>query len=396
MYIADQVRLEPLLAEQVPENQPAPVEEEAAAVARELEQERAQQIDPAIQQEQGQRQTQNEATPQSSIDPVFQQQPNATENLTVHNLRATVMSAPEEYVRWVLQDLVARSSDATQAVQMYLVPNAHAANPQPAQASHAAPAVAQMTAPAQIVQESPHRQIQPHGQGGSTSVIGQKRRLAVCRRCERQYDRSENTMDTRECLYHKGSPQKINPATEGTLEDNPQAYIWSCCGGNGMVRGCCRAMHTTKKKRKYSKKRDADTAGLDDEDGAGQSQDNEDETTMLEPPQMEAQMGTGGGASSGTQSMANPNIDSSLQDLRPDQMTGADFSQLAAQLAESSAQQAQSAVQVQTQFEQAGDDGSVTQLKTEAAAAANAELGTQMQIVQTQTQDGMGGEAGGE
>ena len=63
-----------------------------------------------------------------------------------------------------------------------------------------------------------------------------------------------------------GSPQKISPSTQGTIEHVPEAYIWSCCGGNGLVQGCCRAMHTTKKKRKYGKKRDATTAGLDGED----------------------------------------------------------------------------------------------------------------------------------
>lgn len=81
-----------------------------------------------------------------------------------------------------------------------------------------------------------------------------------------QYDRVENTMDNRQCLYHKGSPVKTGPGSKGTVETDPQAYTWSCCGGNGIVRGCCRAMHTTKKKRVYGKKRNADEARLDGDD----------------------------------------------------------------------------------------------------------------------------------
>ena len=73
-------------------------------------------------------------------------------------------------------------------------------------------------------------------------------------------------MDSRNCLYHKGSPQKIFPDENASILHTPESFIWSCCGGNGLVRGCCRAMHTTKKKRKYGKKRDATTAGLDNED----------------------------------------------------------------------------------------------------------------------------------
>ena len=73
-------------------------------------------------------------------------------------------------------------------------------------------------------------------------------------------------MDNRHCLYHKGSPVKTQPRSNGTIEEDPEAFTWSCCGGNGMVRGCCRAMHTTKKKRKYGKKRSADDAGLDEKE----------------------------------------------------------------------------------------------------------------------------------
>jgi len=73
-------------------------------------------------------------------------------------------------------------------------------------------------------------------------------------------------------MTYAGSPQKISPSTQGAIEHVPEAYIWSCCGGNGLVQGCCRAMHTTKKKRRYGKKRDATTAGLDGEDsGADES-----------------------------------------------------------------------------------------------------------------------------
>lgn len=98
--------------------------------------------------------------------------------------------------------------------------------------------------------------------------------MAVCRRCSVQYDRAENTMDNRHCLYHKGSPVKTNPGSKGTIEEDPQAYTWSCCGGNGIVRGCCRAMHTTKKKRKYAKKRNADEAGFDGNDDDGEESEN--------------------------------------------------------------------------------------------------------------------------
>ncbi len=53
-------------------------------------------------------------------------------------------------------------------------------------------------------------------------------------------------------------------------------------------------MHTTKKKRKYGKKRDATEAGLDGEESGV-----EGETTMMENPHMQ-----------------DPNIDARLQDLQ--------------------------------------------------------------------------------
>lgn len=117
--------------------------------------------------------------------------------------------------------------------------------------------------------------------------VGPKRRIAICRRCGQQYDRNFNNMETRECLYHKGSPQKIsNEEGIGSIDQSPEAYIWSCCGGNGMVRGCCRAMHTTKKKRKYSRKRSATDAGLDDEDAAS----GPDDTDLLGETELEVQV----------------------------------------------------------------------------------------------------------
>lgn len=85
--------------------------------------------------------------------------------------------------------------------------------------------------------------------------------------------------------HNTGSPQKIDATSDAdsastTLETIPEAFIWSCCGGNGSNRGCCHAMHTTKKKRKYtSKKRDATAAGLDDE---GNPNGNDDGGLQLE------------------------------------------------------------------------------------------------------------------
>lgn len=162
-------------------------------------------------------------------------------------------------------------------------------------------------------------------------------------------------METRECLYHKGqilpspnlirantppgSPQKISPEERGTIEQIPEAYIWSCCGGNGMVQGCCRAMHTTKKKRKYGKKRDASAAGLDGEDsGADDSvldslalHDADLDATSLHAASLHGALDAGLDVAAALHANGlhhdvldhdaiNPNIDASLQDLQPAQM----------------------------------------------------------------------------
>lgn len=84
-------------------------------------------------------------------------------------------------------------------------------------------------------------------------------------------------------------------------------------------------MHTTKKKRKYSKKRDASNAGLDDEDTGAEDKN----TTMLDMSDMDdatpsrlAQMSAQMHAHFATASQAldDPNIDSALQDLPTDHL----------------------------------------------------------------------------
>lgn len=98
------------------------------------------------------------------------------------------------------------------------------------------------------------------------------------------------------------------------------------------MRGCNRAMHTTKKKRKYSKKRDAAEAGLDNNDVDDDDPDNDnDETTLMETSHLEP-----GGAlvSQPPPQMAgavDANIDTSLQDLQS-QTVGTQLAQMAAQM----------------------------------------------------------------
>lgn len=112
-------------------------------------------------------------------------------------------------------------------------------------------------------------------------------------------------MNTRECLYHKGSVQKTDLKSSGTIEQVPEAWTWSCCAGNGGARGCCRAMHTTKKKRKYtSKKRSASAAGLDENGDNGGITGGENGNGDLEGFDM-----NGGAGSPGADEDDDPNGD---------------------------------------------------------------------------------------
>ena len=320
------MKLEPLLNEPLPDNQMAPIEEDAAAEQLQQEQERddehAQQVEQAQQAEQIQReqqQQQQQQPPPSVFDPALQQQaPHQSANDV---LREAISSAPEGHVRFVLHELTGRLPQAWQVAHQYLC-----SPPLP----QAGPPVAQMSAPPQIASSPlPPHQLRSNGLESGEIINTKGRRIAICRRCNQHFDRAENIMESRNCLYHKGSPQKTDPNSEGSIETDPTAFIWSCCGGNGDVRGCCRAMHTTKKKRKYSsKKRNASEAGFDNESG-----DDIDESTIMESAQMtpvgqhyEQMTEQQAQALQGHQNIGNnvvndANIDSSLQDLQP-QMHG--------------------------------------------------------------------------
>ena len=315
---SDNVKLEPLLQEQLPDNQMAPIEEDAAAEQLQQEQnanEHAQQVEQAQQAEQMQREQQQQQ--QNVFDPALHQTPPQSAH---EILRDAINTAPEQHIRYVLHEITNRDPPAMQIAHQYLCSQF----PAPP-----APPVAQMSAPPPLGGNPlAPTQLRSNANPLEAEIINTKgRRIAICRRCAQHFDRAENTMESRNCLYHKGSPQKTDPNSSGTIETDPTAFIWSCCGGNGDVRGCCRAMHTTKKKRKYSsKKRDATTAGLDD------SGDDVDESTIMETPhmtpsappehydpQMSQQQAQAlqGHPHLGAQMVNDPNIDSSLQDLQP-------------------------------------------------------------------------------
>ena len=308
----DNVKLEPLLNEQLPENGMAPIEEDAAAEQLQQEQnqatQHAQQVEQAQQAEQIHREQQQQ---QNVFDPLLQQQPPQQSAQDI--LRDAIQSAPEQHIRYVLHEVTNRFPNAMQVAHQYLCSQF----PAPA-----APPVAHMAGPGPLAGSPLPPQLRSNISQEILTTKG--RRVATCRRCNQHFDRAENTMESRNCLYHKGSPQKTDPNSHGTIITDPTAFIWSCCGGNGDVRGCCRAMHTTKKKRKYtSKKRDASTAGLDDND----SGDDVDESTIMEAdmkpedtpfdPQMSPQHAQALQAHSqmATNMVNDANIDSSLQDL---------------------------------------------------------------------------------
>ena len=308
------VKLEPLLNEPVPEGQMAPIEEDAAAEQLQQEREHAEQSQ-QIEQAQQAEQIQREQQQQDVFDPALQQ-PQPPQATHQELLRDAINSAPEQHIRYVLHEVTNRFQPAFQVAHQYLCSQFSAPT---------APPVAQMSAPAPMV-ASPLPQLRSNAVESPDIINTKGRRIAVCRRCSQHFDRAENTMESRSCLYHKGSPQKTDPTSAGSIETDPVAFIWSCCGGNGDVRGCCRAMHTTKKKRKYSKKRDATTAGLDNESG-----DDVDESTIMEseltPAQQHAYEQMSQQHVQALQEHSeivghmdgvnDPNIDSSLQDLQP-------------------------------------------------------------------------------
>ncbi|KAI9722486.1 MAG: hypothetical protein M1828_004733 [Chrysothrix sp. TS-e1954] len=311
--LRSEVKLEPLLEQQLSDDQLAPVEEDELA-ARQLQaqqqEEEARQAQEAQQVEQAQEAQRVEQArqeqQQAAIDPQFQQQPQDT-------LREQIETSPPETIRYVLHHLVAQLPDAFQIALQFFDPYA------PASAN---PPVAQMGSSGSYTDALQNF----HTMSADTPDSGGgRRKIVVCRRCDQAFDRQDNTMENRHCLYHKGrssfvecskilyilltdlpgSPQKIAPEEQGTIQDSPDAFIWSCCGGNGAVRGCCRAMHTTKKKRKYTRKRDASAAGLDDGDSG------QDESTMLDESQLATPL---------QNHIDSSNIDSSLQDLQPASM----------------------------------------------------------------------------
>lgn len=256
-------------------------------------------------------------------------------------LYAHVQNMPDAHIRYTLWEICRNSDEAAQMAASIL--NIHAF--QPSGMPHAQMNAQQMMQMPQTL----------NGQADA-SQQGRRPRLAICRRCNQQYDRAENTMSNRSCLYHKGgltlvaglnnqpympmtntittnitgSLQKIFPEGANNIEQSPEAYIWSCCAGNGTVRGCQRAMHTTKPKRKYGKKRTADDAGLDgNEGGDGEGDDSgpdDDNTSTM------AAVADAAGAQLGVDDDAN--IDASLRDMHPGDMNMQQLSmQMAAQMA---------------------------------------------------------------
>lgn len=127
---------------------------------------------------------------QQAIDPVFQQ-------TTSEALRNAIGGAHDQHVRFVLHEICSRYSDAASLATSFLC-----SFPQPVPA----PSIQHM----QVMQMEDS--LQEH-QIPIQQISGRsKLRLAVCRRCGRHYDRAENTMKTRECLYHKGVLYRMTEA----------------------------------------------------------------------------------------------------------------------------------------------------------------------------------------
>lgn len=196
----NQVKLDPLLDQQVPENQPAPNEEAEQHAQYALQQAAASvQTQPgsAMQQAQQGQQQHVPTDQQSMIDPAFHHAPSAPEDV----LRNAIATAPPDHIRMVLQDISSRFAEASQIASAYLCPFASHYPSLPLPVAHMG--ASQMHHSLHV--PSPHSAAQDH-----------KRRLAICRRCGQQYDRAENTMEKRECLYHKGKVGRhsLSPATD--------------------------------------------------------------------------------------------------------------------------------------------------------------------------------------
>lgn len=199
------VKLEPLLNEQLPDGGAPGADDEGDPTDHQLQedaaaaQQRAQQVDQAQQAERAHREQQaqqqhhhhhhqQQQQQQSVFDPALQHQ------TPQDYLRHVIATFPQDFVRYVLNDLVGRNQEA-----MILAHHHFSSAPYAVQHSNTAP-MAQLAVSTQpnlnALQVSPLAT--PHAQGT-------KRRVATCRRCGLQFDRAENKMENRECLYHKGS-----------------------------------------------------------------------------------------------------------------------------------------------------------------------------------------------
>ena len=189
--IQGQVKLEPLLNLPLPDNQPAPAEEAAAAAAH-LEQNELDQHAQQERQVQQAQQAQQVNDAQQVIDPTFHQHTHTGEDELGHAIR----TASDAQVRFILHEVTARVPAAYSLAHSYLP-------------SVVQPYTSRQSSAAQVAHMGDSNQMPStpggfHGQVANSSLSSAKRRIAVCRRCNRQFDRAMNTMDKRECVYHKG------------------------------------------------------------------------------------------------------------------------------------------------------------------------------------------------
>lgn len=164
------VKLEPLLNLEISDNQPAPLDDQDALPAQSTPGQRMQGTPPF-----------NDFHFQANqFDSDFQPT-NAARDI----LNQSIDTAYESTLRHILKDACNRSSETEHLTLSYLCPHlTHQPAPQ---------------APATVTTY----RFQHHDDDTPASA---KRapRLAICRRCNIQYDRQENNMDNRHCLYHKG------------------------------------------------------------------------------------------------------------------------------------------------------------------------------------------------
>lgn len=142
-----------------------------------------------------------------------------------------------------------------------------------------------------------------------------------------------------------------------------------------MVRGCCRAMHTTKKKRKYGKKRSATEASIDETNNATaeESADGDDTAMMGVDTPLENR-----------HELDNPNIDATLQDMQPSNLPSIHMHLFNGDLQNSFLQHNSLPVVSSPQESQ---HGIPTSSQTQSAGQMSHEAGGSLQLVQTEIQN---------